>query len=573
MSASSGLNINAKEWISGSSASSNISKSGKIICQFFAMGGCRFGGECPYSHELTQEAPEGVDSSAGFFISGRVANLGSNSTPSCTANEKHRPQVSETGGHNQASMDFSTYNGQRPDVYRPPSAPVDLSQSSVSPSYVQSGNPPNNYVAVSENAFRHPQFPQPEPDHSQPAQQFYHQQQVHQQMQTQPHGFTMVHGPSHGDSFHTLHQHGSTTPQNHAPISVLYNNPTCQPSLTQYHQNGMHVSGETGFSPTYPQLVAHSGQQVFPQASERQFVTLNQSSQGVPSSSFQPPQFSENVPNTPAQLGQTIYYHAETGSYVVRQQYSNSQVQLTRAASYPLLHNQQVQQQQYFVSANPAAAKHQTTTPTSFTSTPTQSVYPQQAAQHHAAPFTAPNQLQTVTMPSGTSPTVFQQQNFQTSGYQIAGSSYQHPTVQVGGPGQNGNGAHAAFFNNNNEAIRQSYQAPPNSQFHSTSGNASQPVLEYVTYQSLYDSRRASGSSVREEVAPVHSGGSSPLPPPAVAQSHTLVNDHEMVAPAFQRAAPPVVPKSIDEDVDDVASALPPRGKNGRLMMAPTPLS
>ncbi|GET90950.1 hypothetical protein, conserved [Leishmania tarentolae] len=44
------------------------------ICTFFAMGGCCKGARCPFSHELVQLAPKGVDASGGYFISGNVAN-------------------------------------------------------------------------------------------------------------------------------------------------------------------------------------------------------------------------------------------------------------------------------------------------------------------------------------------------------------------------------------------------------------------------------------------------------------------------------------------------------------------
>ncbi|KAG5496799.1 hypothetical protein JIQ42_03633 [Leishmania sp. Namibia] len=44
------------------------------ICTFFAMGGCCKGARCPFSHELVQVAPKGVDVSGGYFISGKVAN-------------------------------------------------------------------------------------------------------------------------------------------------------------------------------------------------------------------------------------------------------------------------------------------------------------------------------------------------------------------------------------------------------------------------------------------------------------------------------------------------------------------
>ncbi|KAG5472559.1 hypothetical protein LSCM1_03963 [Leishmania martiniquensis] len=44
------------------------------ICTFFAMGGCCKGARCPFSHELVQVAPRGVDVSGGYFISGKVAN-------------------------------------------------------------------------------------------------------------------------------------------------------------------------------------------------------------------------------------------------------------------------------------------------------------------------------------------------------------------------------------------------------------------------------------------------------------------------------------------------------------------
>lgn len=44
------------------------------ICTFFAMGGCNRGASCSFSHELTQTAPDGVDATGGFFISGNVAN-------------------------------------------------------------------------------------------------------------------------------------------------------------------------------------------------------------------------------------------------------------------------------------------------------------------------------------------------------------------------------------------------------------------------------------------------------------------------------------------------------------------
>nr|CAJ2477971.1 unnamed protein product [Leishmania braziliensis] len=38
------------------------------------MGGCCKGERCPFSHELVQRAPKGVDVSGGYFISGNVAN-------------------------------------------------------------------------------------------------------------------------------------------------------------------------------------------------------------------------------------------------------------------------------------------------------------------------------------------------------------------------------------------------------------------------------------------------------------------------------------------------------------------
>ncbi|SCU66689.1 zinc finger CCCH domain-containing protein 15 [Trypanosoma equiperdum] len=48
----------------------------KVICKYFATGGCSRGAACAFSHVLNQNAPEGVDASRGFFICGNVANFG-----------------------------------------------------------------------------------------------------------------------------------------------------------------------------------------------------------------------------------------------------------------------------------------------------------------------------------------------------------------------------------------------------------------------------------------------------------------------------------------------------------------
>lgn len=63
------------------------SRDGKQMCKFFASGGCTRD-DCPFSHDLTVEAPEGVDVSAGFILSGNVANA-QNASPA---------QVRSTGG-------------------------------------------------------------------------------------------------------------------------------------------------------------------------------------------------------------------------------------------------------------------------------------------------------------------------------------------------------------------------------------------------------------------------------------------------------------------------------------------
>jgi hypothetical protein len=55
------------------------------ICNFFAMGGCNKGDHCPFSHELVQVAPKGVDVSNGFYISGKVANYKAAAAAAATA--------------------------------------------------------------------------------------------------------------------------------------------------------------------------------------------------------------------------------------------------------------------------------------------------------------------------------------------------------------------------------------------------------------------------------------------------------------------------------------------------------
>ncbi|KAG5498840.1 hypothetical protein JKF63_03129 [Porcisia hertigi] len=53
------------------------------------MGGCSKGGRCPFSHELVQLAPKGVDVSAGFFISGNVANYKSATSATAALPSSH----------------------------------------------------------------------------------------------------------------------------------------------------------------------------------------------------------------------------------------------------------------------------------------------------------------------------------------------------------------------------------------------------------------------------------------------------------------------------------------------------
>lgn len=523
---SSGLNINAKEWRSNFASV----KPGKIICQFFAMGGCRHGSDCPYSHELTQEAPEGVDSSAGFFISGRVANLG--------AQTAVQPETKRT----DTDPTFSgapLFDSQRPsDVYCPPPAPPEIvystpqiqsvahgPQSSHGNFQIPSPSYENQHHDAEGNDNRNP----PTGHHF-----FQHGQQI-QSM------YTSSLGQGQTENFYQVYAQSQSNVVNHTPVTMIYNQ-------NQKFSLPPQVQGpEVGYSPTYP-LQTHTPTIV----DQTRFVGHSHNHQ-LPLSG-PTTHYVENA--APIQSTQ-LYYHAETGSYVVRQP---SQVQLTRPASYPSLtpqvHTQNQSQPQYYVSGAVQVSKH-AGTPTTYN--PVQASYPQ-AAQHLAAPAFGqlPHQIHSVAQTAGVSPTLHQPTNYHTG---FSSPSYQHPTVQVGAAPPGGSSTHAAFFNNNNEAIRQSYQVP--------SGPSHYLGVEQFAPQLVHDSRRTSGSSLREEYGGASSGGSSPIP------THTGSIEIAIAAPAMLRGPPPVVPKSIDDDGDDecMTSNAHVRGRSGKMMMAPTPLS
>ncbi|KAL7696580.1 Zinc finger C-x8-C-x5-C-x3-H type (and similar) [Lotmaria passim] len=73
------------------------------ICNFFAMGGCNKGDRCPFSHELVQVAPKGVDVSNGFYISGKVANYKAASTAASPSSPNSGRKSDEAG--NASSTD------------------------------------------------------------------------------------------------------------------------------------------------------------------------------------------------------------------------------------------------------------------------------------------------------------------------------------------------------------------------------------------------------------------------------------------------------------------------------------
>jgi hypothetical protein len=531
---SSGLNINAKEWRSNFPGV----KTGKIICQFFAMGGCRHGIDCPFSHELTQEAPEGVDSSAGFFISGRVANLG-NGSQSTTQPETKRlePETAFSGPNNDSQRSS--------DAYCPPPAPAEVvfSNTAYIQSHVTHGAhgtfqiPGPNY----ENQSHHETEGTIDSRSTASGHQFFqHGHQIQQQSM-----YTPSLGHNQTENFYQVYAQNQGSAANHAPVAMLFNQnnkfslPTSQVSAP-----------EVGYSPTYPPqshtpTVVDQSRYVGPPHNHQLPLA------GVPPSHY--------IENSTASIQSTLYYHAESGSYIVRQP---SQLQLTRPASYPSLsahaHPQpqpQLQpqpQQQYYVTTSAVHVSKHSGTPTTYSSV--QGSYPQ-AAQHHAAPSFGQLTHQVHSVQSaGVSPTLHQP-NYHTPGF--SSPSYQHPTVQVGAP-PGGHSAHSAFFNNNNEAIRQSYQAPLG-QSHYLGAD------QFAPHAVVHDSRRTSGSSLRDEYGTASSGGSSPIP--------THGTSIEMLT--LVRGPPPVVPKSIDDDGDDdcAASNAPARGRSGKMMMAPTPLS
>ncbi|KPI82936.1 hypothetical protein ABL78_8050 [Leptomonas seymouri] len=70
------------------------------------MGGCNKGDRCPFSHELVQVAPKGVDVSNGFYISGNVANYKATSTaasPSSPNSGRRSGEPCEAGNASSAN--------------------------------------------------------------------------------------------------------------------------------------------------------------------------------------------------------------------------------------------------------------------------------------------------------------------------------------------------------------------------------------------------------------------------------------------------------------------------------------